>query len=70
MPVVSYQEPLTTTFRSWAICHSHMVTTGPRKMCQTVPAPMGSDRFRRSIRYVVRGRRCDGAISLFNTGDA
>ena len=37
MPVVSYQDAITCDLCSWAICHSQMVTTGPKKMCQMVP---------------------------------
>ena len=29
--------------RSWAICHSQMVTTGPKKMCHTGPALVCGD---------------------------
>ena len=37
MPVVTYQDAINGDLRSWAICHSQMVTTGPNKMCHTVP---------------------------------
>ncbi len=37
MPVVTYQDAINRDLRSWAICHSQMVTTGPNKMCHTVP---------------------------------
>ncbi len=37
MPVVTCQDAINLDPRSWAICHSQMVTTGPKKMCHTVP---------------------------------